>query len=221
MTKEKLSLSIDTSVGNGSFSLWNEKNNLYSLIGDEFNSRSSDILNIISKILLETNKQKERIGEIIFTIGPGSYTGLRVGIASVLGLGVAIDSDMFPISVFEAYTVVSKGYEICYSSKLLSSSKIFVQEFSKKGTIFAKVDPYVIDTKKILNHLQSDRRRCLVVDKIGFQKLKRSFKLSENFDNIICASDNASILAYEFFIKNKQKIQTSFIPIYGRDFSSK
>ena len=87
-TKEKLKLFIDTSNNKKTVVRFGDKE----IIEKYDNPREQKLLELIDKLLAKTKTKKENIGEIQINLGPGSYTGLRVGcsVANTLAWALGI-----------------------------------------------------------------------------------------------------------------------------------
>jgi len=57
---------------------------------------------LVQEILAEAGVAPAALGRIGVTIGPGSFTGLRVGLAFAKGLGAALDRPVIGVGVLEA-----------------------------------------------------------------------------------------------------------------------
>jgi len=96
-TKEKLVLFIDTSNNKKTIVKLGDKE----IIKEYDNPREQKLLELIDKLLTKT--KKESISEILVNLGPGSYTGLRVGcsvanaLAWALGIKVNKKDQVEPI----------------------------------------------------------------------------------------------------------------------------
>ncbi len=69
-------------------------------------SHAEFIFGLIEKILSETGISKSEVDLIAVSLGPGSFTGLRVGLAVAKGLALAINIEIQGITTF---TAVSSG----------------------------------------------------------------------------------------------------------------
>ena len=87
-TKEKLVLFIDTSNNKKTIVKLGDKE----IIKEYDNPREQKLLELIDKLLTDTKTKKESISEILVNLGPGSYTGLRVGcsVANTLAWALGI-----------------------------------------------------------------------------------------------------------------------------------
>ena len=99
---ESISLSVETAIGGGSLSIFRGDRVIDSVCGSGSTSRAEDILPNIDLLLQSNVIPKKSISSIAISTGPGSYTGLRIGIASVLGLGRALGIFVAGIPLFSA-----------------------------------------------------------------------------------------------------------------------
>lgn len=97
-----LILSIETAIGGGSISLFKGAIELTTLEGEKEISRAEDLLANITEILKMNSLNLKDLDRIAVSVGPGSYTGIRVGIATVLGLKKALNSDCVGVDTLEA-----------------------------------------------------------------------------------------------------------------------
>jgi tRNA threonylcarbamoyladenosine biosynthesis protein TsaB len=65
-------------------------------------SRAEKLLSIISELLNEANVQLGDIDLIAVSTGPGSYSGIRIGISTALGLSNALNLQCAGVSVLDA-----------------------------------------------------------------------------------------------------------------------
>ncbi len=107
MNEDRITLSLETAVRGGSISLRRGIEELDFWLGQQEVSKSEDILDEIDRILKRNELKKKSIDRIIVSRGPGSYTGVRIGIAIGMGLKKALDCDLLGVSLFEAMLVKS------------------------------------------------------------------------------------------------------------------
>ncbi len=78
-------LAIDTTGRNCGVALWDNDLVAHRLIASELR-HSEILLNVVDKLLEENNVKSSSIKAIAVSSGPGSFTGLRVGMAAAKGL---------------------------------------------------------------------------------------------------------------------------------------
>lgn len=69
---------------------------------DADSTHARDLLPTIERLCGETDVERQALDEIYVGIGPGSYTGLRVGMATALGLAYAAGATLRAVPSFEA-----------------------------------------------------------------------------------------------------------------------
>jgi tRNA threonylcarbamoyl adenosine modification protein YeaZ len=97
-----ITLSIETSVGGGSVSILANREELDAWSGASQISKAEEILDRISKLLEKNRINKECITRLVVSVGAGSLTGEKIGLAIAKGFSKAIKCPLFQISVFDS-----------------------------------------------------------------------------------------------------------------------
>ncbi len=84
-------LNIDTATENASISIAENGKALLTMVNNQQRDHAAWIQPAIEKILFETQKTARDLQGVAVTAGPGSYTGLRVGMATAKGLCYALN----------------------------------------------------------------------------------------------------------------------------------
>ena len=125
-------LSINTSSEKNSGPLYQKGKVLNTKIWQGYGSQSQDLLMEIEKLLKKERKKLQNIEAIAVLQGPGSFTGLRVGISVANTLGWSLDIPVMGIKGdaenFDAETIAE------IAGKKLT--KIKTKKFSKIVTPF-------------------------------------------------------------------------------------
>ena len=123
----KIILSIETSTDICSVSLFKNAE-LLSIKEDDNREHSSLLASFVDQIFNEVNLDINEIDAIALSIGPGSYTGLRIGLSFTKGLAFSINKPIIPID-----TIESLSDEIDDSNYMLAiyaySDYYFIQEY--------------------------------------------------------------------------------------------
>ncbi|MDF3047278.1 MAG: tsaB [Candidatus Midichloriaceae bacterium] len=88
-------LIIDTCFGYLSIALAVDDKILHKTEVENLNQQSKLLAAAVDKIM---QKSSEKISTVVITKGPGSFTGIRIGLAFALGLQAAINCEVFTIS---------------------------------------------------------------------------------------------------------------------------
>ncbi len=101
-SKSKIVLGIESAIRGGSISLLRDESEAAFHVGQGGVSRSEDLLSNISKLLSEQDIDVRAIGRIAVSTGPGSFTGLRIGIATAMGLARSIGAELVGVPLLQA-----------------------------------------------------------------------------------------------------------------------
>lgn len=102
-----MDLSIDTSTKRISITIGNES--FFKTYISKGIKQNLELIKIFKKMLKENNINLKDIKNYYFTIGPGSFTGIRFGISFILGLTEGRNVNHFPISTLEAIALSQEG----------------------------------------------------------------------------------------------------------------
>ena len=94
-------LALDTSTAACSVALWldNEGQELFEIAN---NRHSNLLLPMIERIIAEGGTELRQCDAIAFGEGPGSFTGLRIGVGVAQGLAFGADLPVVPVSSLDA-----------------------------------------------------------------------------------------------------------------------
>ena len=113
-----LLLNIDTATEHASVCLSNESGVLLLKESQDQKNHGAFLQPAIQQILLETGIELQAVDAISVTEGPGSYTGLRVGLASAKGLCYALQKPLIAINTLKVMALAAINQEP-YSSNTL------------------------------------------------------------------------------------------------------
>jgi tRNA threonylcarbamoyladenosine biosynthesis protein TsaB len=107
-----LILTIDTSGKNGAVAISRAEGEVRVLGQKSLEGRqySAQLVPAVAALLQELSLAKTDLNAIGVTAGPGSFTGLRVGLAAAKGLAEVLNLPLVAISVLEAMAVSSNAY---------------------------------------------------------------------------------------------------------------
>jgi len=103
----KYLLGIDTAVYTGSIALFAGPELVSSI--DSGISRSENLLVKIQSVLNKSSTKPTDLDAVVVSLGPGSFTGIRIGIATLLGLKASLSAECFGISVIDAIKADPSG----------------------------------------------------------------------------------------------------------------
>jgi tRNA threonylcarbamoyl adenosine modification protein YeaZ len=102
MNSGQIQLGIESALAGGSISLFCNGEELAQWTGTDEVSRAEELLPSIDRVIRDNSLTPSEISKIIVSTGPGSFTGIRVGIATVLGLRASLGVRCVGITALEA-----------------------------------------------------------------------------------------------------------------------
>ena len=97
-----LILAVDTSLPLFSVALLSDDRILGAMAMEAKGSRNEKLLPAVDWLLVENGVARTEIGLFAVTRGPGSFTGVRIGLATVQGLALVLDRPVCAVSTHEA-----------------------------------------------------------------------------------------------------------------------
>jgi tRNA threonylcarbamoyladenosine biosynthesis protein TsaB len=97
-----LVLALDTTTRAGSAAVVRDAIVLLELAGDPSQTHGRRLPGDLMRVLAETGLTLDAVDRFAVAAGPGSFTGLRVGIATMQGLAMASGRRIVPVSALEA-----------------------------------------------------------------------------------------------------------------------
>lgn len=102
-----LILALDTTTAHGSVALARDGNVLDEFVGDPTVTHGQRLPGDVITLLKRHDLTTRLVDQFVVAAGPGSFTGLRVGIATVQGLALANQRKVMGVSVLDAVTEVA------------------------------------------------------------------------------------------------------------------
>ena len=146
-----LILGIDTSGKTASVSLYEDgivigENSIYTS-----RTHSQVILPLCKRLLSDCGKELSDVDRIAVADGPGSYTGLRIGISAVKAITFALDKECCGVSTLEglAYNLSCVSGYICPVMKARQDLVYTGLFFSGSGSIQRKAEDNIISMSEL------------------------------------------------------------------------
>ena len=122
----------------------------YELHSEKVNDTANSLPQLSKKIIKSASLSFEDLDAICISAGPGSFTGLRVGMSYAKGIAMALDIPIVPVSTFDslAYNNFSKELSTLIYSH---GNTFYICEYSLDNGILSKSsEPKSISKKNAL-----------------------------------------------------------------------
>ena len=221
-----LTLAFDTSSRTAAVSLLQDDVILYDAVINTGLNHSEILLPAIDQACRQTKLKINDIDLFACTLGPGAFTGLRVGVSTLKGLLVATGKPAAGVSALAALAlnVKEKTAVIC-SVMDAGRGQVYTAcySYNDKGLLNQICREKVVDPKEILSDLNQDiifvgegaiKYRDLIRERAG------RVKIASDLQQYIRASA-VGILGREKFSRNELLNPATFIPVYLRAADAK
>ena len=162
----KTILSIETSTNICSISLFKNKK-LISIKEDMDRNHASLLAPFVKDVFDESNIKISDIDAIALSIGPGSYTGLRIGLSFAKGIAFSLNKPIIPVNTIESlnYSIKDSNYFIIIHAY---KDFFYIQEYRNgkkfKDTLFEKIS-FIGDDSIIYGYTNNDFKKNIITIK--------------------------------------------------------
>ena len=211
-------LNIETSTRNCSVSIANNGQTIFckELSAAGF-SHAEKLHVFIETILLESNIKMQDLAAVAVSKGPGSYTGLRIGVSAAKGLCYASDIPLISIDTLQVLASQIK-IENGYIVPMIDARRMEVYSaiFDVNQNKIREVQAQILDEKSFSEITEN-------IYFVGDCNEKAKTVLNrENFvfldNNIYPSANEMSKLSFKKFNKNDFEDVAYFEPYYLKDF---
>ena len=182
-------------------------------------SHSEKLLKFISELFSDEKLSLSDLDAIAVSMGPGSYTGLRIGVSTAKGLCYGLDIPLISISTLKA---MSFGMALEIKADLYCPMidarrmEVYSAFFDKNNTEVRKIQADIIDENSYKKEL--DKKVVFFGD--GSEKIKEKIKHKNAMfiSNIHPSAKNMGLISYQKFTKSLFEDLAYFEPFYLKDF---
>ena len=202
--------SVAIAVDGEIIALQEDNNNKY--------SHAEKLHSFIDQVLAESRTLKSSLQAIAVSKGPGSYTGLRIGVSAAKGLCFAMDVPLIAIPTLEALAhqaVIENG---CIISMLDARRlEVYAAVFSSDNNQIRETKAEVLDENSYDDYLKTNKV-CFIGDCVQKFKALCKHKNAVFIDNKLPSAKQIGALAELKYHKNDFEDVAYFEPYYLKDF---
>lgn len=216
-------LCVDTSSFICSISIFENLSLISSNSTEVEKSHSKLIIQLIDQSLKDAKIKINELDAFAVSMGPGSYTGLRIGVSTIKGLCYSLDKPLISINTLE---ILSKSalnhinnYNDFFICPMIDARRmeVFTKMLDNDFNEVEKDKALILDDKSF-NDIGGGKSIYFFGD--GSNKFQKIIN-NKNFhfiDNIISSSKNMGELANIKYENNQFENLTTFEPFYIKDF---
>ena len=214
-------LNLETATTNCSVSLakQGELLNLKEQNSESY-SHSEQLHVFIEEVLTEASITFKDLDAIAVSGGPGSYTGLRIGVSAAKGLCFSLDIPLIAISTLESMAHQKKVQDGFIVPVLdARRAEVYSAIFNSSYQLVRKTAAEIIDENSFSEYAKKAKVYLLGS---GAAKCEALLNHSNfNFDHsVVPSAADMGSLSYQKFVKNEFEDVAYFEPYYLKDFIS-
>jgi len=175
---------------------------------------SESLTLFIEKVMAEANVSLSALSAISVSSGPGSYTGLRIGLSTAKGLCFALKIPLISVETLLALKeLVPIGPESIIPMLDARRMEVYAQVFASDGTVLQSLDAIELDETSFIEF------EPFIVCGDGAAKCKEMWG-NRNIiwtDQLLCSAKGQVSIAFEKFQKKEFENLAYFTPIYLKD----
>lgn len=216
-------LGIDTSATAASVAIVDENKIIGEFSINTALTHSQTLMPMVESLLKNTGVTLTDIDAIAVNAGPGSFTGVRIGVAAVKGMAFSSDIPCLSVSTLHsmAYNLLETDCIVCAVMDARCSQVYNALFKVSNGKVTRLIEDRALALQDLKLDLQKyDEKIILVGDGavITYEYLK------DEYENIVLASKNnriqtassVAVVGYELFEKGETMTAAQLMPVYLR-----
>lgn len=218
-----LILQIETSTTSCSVALSENGHTIALKEINERNAHASSLTLFIEDVLRQKECSPKDLSAVAVSMGPGSYTGLRIGVSAAKGLCYALDIPLIAVGTLKA---MASGISSRYKEPGLlfcpmidaRRMEVYTAVFNQAAEEVAPVEAKIIDATSF-SDLLKDNKMIFFGD--GALKCRETLGGNPNavFDtSFVNSAADLSAIAYRKFTEGRFEDTAYFEPYYLKDF---
>jgi tRNA threonylcarbamoyladenosine biosynthesis protein TsaB len=214
-------LGIDTATMNSGIGVVEKGQVLADFRYDVKLTHSEVLLSFIHRLLRDLNLKLEDIDGFSISIGPGSFTGLRIGLATVKGLAFSSGKPVVGVPTLDALAFLSRDCKYPLVP-ILDAKKyqIYAAVYHTQGEKIKRQTPYlVMDLEDLIKKLPEEVAFTGPGIEIFRSELKKAMGKRAHFkrgEKILPSGAAVAYLGWQRLKENEKEDLSSLVPIYVR-----
>lgn len=192
---------------------------------DVLQSHAASLMEFIQQALVSAGLSVSAIDAVAVSKGPGSYTGLRIGVSTAKGLCFALDKPLIGIGTLKSMaTGMIKAYQATDTSTLFCPMidarrmEVYTALYNGAAAEIVPVSAKIVDESSFAEILQN---HIIVFAGDGSAKCRNLLEHHRNarfLDQEIVSAAHMASLSHEAFINGIFEDVAYFEPYYLKDF---
>jgi tRNA threonylcarbamoyladenosine biosynthesis protein TsaB len=211
-------LLIDTAVNTASVCLARDGVNISLKSNDSQKDHAAWVHTAIREVLNEGNSDFEKISAIAISNGPGSYTGLRVGLSAAKGICYAANKPLIAVNTLLLMAMAAGECEADFLCPMIDARRmeVFTAVYSKDLEVVMPPCNMILDENSYQTLL---KKNTICFFGNGSEKFFRAFPHDQaSFKKIFFSAADMAKLAFKKFESGDFEDLAYCEPFYGKEF---
>ena len=217
-------LNIETSTTNCSVAIADKGQVLHSIEMNDGYKHAEQLMPFVNEVMGQSGISFQRLDAVAVSSGPGSYTGLRIGVATAKGIAYALDKPLIALNSLEIMTnqvmLNHPTFDLYVPMLDARRMEVYTAAYGANLKCILDTSSLVIDSESF-NEIGQKMKVIYFGD--GSDKCTPILKQRENFTHLTSVYPSAAYMAILSFKKLNQKEFESlayFEPNYLKEFQS-
>jgi tRNA threonylcarbamoyladenosine biosynthesis protein TsaB len=220
-----LILSIETSARSCSVALHDQGQLIKTLEISEGQAHASKLAVLIQQILSTSGREMQQLKAVAVSAGPGSYTGLRIGVSTAKGLcfGLSIPLISIPTLKALAYWFRATNSGIAYFCPMIDAKRmeVYCEVFDADMNVLRPVESIEQIDNTTFAELLNRGKMLFLGDGAAKYKDVISHPNALFLNDAYAKAEYLGELAFQKFSKNEFEDLVAYTPFYLKEFIAK
>ncbi len=216
-------LHIETATSNCSVSLSNAENILATIELNDGYTHAENLHPFIEKLFLQSNLKPTDLHAVAVSVGPGSYTGLRIGVSAAKGLCYALNIPLIAINTLQilsagAVKLIQEKDVILCAMLDARRMEVYTGTYDLALNELSKTEALIV-TENSTKQFETDKTIYFFGD--GMPKCKemlQNIKGSKFIDGLVPSSVHMPELALKKYKSKQFEDIAYFEPLYLKEY---
>lgn len=194
------------------------------IIEDE-NTHSLKLMPLVDKLLSDTNTKVADIDLFACDIGPGSFTGIRIGVSTIKAFLDVTNKNVVGITALEILANNLNTNDIICSLIDAKNENVYYGFFEKQGNIYNKIEDLGFDNiNKVIEKAKEKNKKVIFIGNGSIEYKDMIESKIENAEVILDEEKNKlnarNIAVSAYYNRNKAVDSNNLKPVYLRKSSA-
>lgn len=209
-------LSIDTSSSNCATAILEDDKLIDENSLNNGKTHSENLMPLVAELLNRNNLELKDIDLIAVSVGPGSFTGIRIGIASIKPIAEIHNIPVAAVTSLETIARIDETERNKISLIDCKNNQVYLGIFDKNYDLIE--DYKADDINNLLEILKKYENSVLVGDgaKLHKELLEKNIKGAVVLEDSLQTAENTGKIGYKKFLNKNLENADTIMPLYLR-----